>query len=309
MNIISISICIVAAWLGRVAASYDWSFQQRLIVSEETSGTYGITPPALFGRGFLTLITGFDGSSSSPGIYVHTTDDGYVRNGQYVWSQQAKLLPKDIQAGDGFGSYMLATNNTLLISSPAAEFSRGVIYVFNGTLRHWSQIQRLSSPEPQANERFGERMTLYHNKLLIGAKGTNRQLVTSGGSVYVYARPSTGIYWSRQGKLFPRDTITNQFFGETLSMFDNLAVVSARNDDAETDTGSAYIFQETNSLWSQQQKLIALDMQNYRLGVQLDVCVLLFCLQYVKFIGVSAFVCVVSPHCTFVWRASEICPI
>eukprot|EP01031_Cornospumella_fuschlensis_P032749 gene32749-39589_t len=145
---INFVIFLVVAGFWGVIGLYDWSFQQRLLVPE-AGETYAVTPPALFGRGFLTLITGFDASSSSPGVFVHTTDEGYVRNGQYVWSQQAKLVPRDIQPGDGFGSYMLATNNTLLISSPAAEFSRGVIYVFNGTLRHWSQIQRLSSPEPQ----------------------------------------------------------------------------------------------------------------------------------------------------------------
>lgn len=70
-------------------AVYEWSFQQRIKVPS-AGATFGITPSALFGRGFLTLITGYN--AASPGIFVHTTDDGNILDNQYVWSQQAKLV-------------------------------------------------------------------------------------------------------------------------------------------------------------------------------------------------------------------------
>jgi hypothetical protein len=246
---------------------YDWSFQQRILVPDEGT-TYASTPPALFGRGFITLLSGYSGND---GIYIHTNDHGYVKNGQYVWSQQAKLISRDIEPGDRFGAFMVASQSTLIVSAPSALNHRGIVYVFNGTQRHWSQIQRIVALEGTSNKYFGERMSLSGNKLLIAAKGTSRSTATSTGVVCVYERPANGLYWSRQGSLYPRDLSLNHFFGQSLSLYDDTAVITARNDESNTYTGSAYIFREYGAQWSQQQKLISIDMQNYKNGLQLEV--------------------------------------
>jgi hypothetical protein len=194
-----------------VCGIYEWSFQQRIKVPGSGT-TYGTMPPALFGRGFLTLVTGYN--DSAPGIFVHTTDEGYVRNGQYVWSQQAVLVASDVSPGDEFGKWMVSSNHTLIVSAPAHSSSRGYAYIFNGTLRHWSQIQRLAAFEGVPNDRFGEQMTLYENTLVIGSKGslTTVNEKTSGGIIlthtlngaaYIFGRDPGGLYWSRQGKLVP----------------------------------------------------------------------------------------------------------
>ena len=73
-----------------------------------------MSPSEIVGRGFQTLISGYDEGSDGvinsngtvvqqqrkPGIYIHTTDMGYSGRGYFVWSQQAKLVARDAHAGD-----------------------------------------------------------------------------------------------------------------------------------------------------------------------------------------------------------------
>ena len=257
--ILFLFLFIVLTW--KVESIYEWSFQSRVKVPE-AGRTYAQTPSFIIGRGFQTLITGYDGGAD-PGIYVHTNDDGYVVNHQNLWSQQAKLAPGppfSARESDGFGTWMVADQRTLIVSSPYAGDRRGFAFIFNGTLRHWSFIQRLQAVEVQPGDLFGERMFMQGDTVAISAKGTEN----NGGVVYIFQRVGTSVFWSRQGKLIPRDIAPNQYFGQTLALYGNTVVVGAKNDDYPgSQTGSAYVFASSRGLWSQQQKLIALEMQNY----------------------------------------------
>jgi hypothetical protein len=137
----------------QISAIYQWSFQQKLQVSEAGS-TYGATPSGLIGRGFQTLISGYDSGvvSGKPGIYIHTSDDGHVDNRHLVWSQQAKLVAKDTTVNDKFGKWMVSHNQTIVVSAPLAGDKRGYVYIFNGTLRHWSQVQKLTAVDGDIGE-------------------------------------------------------------------------------------------------------------------------------------------------------------
>lgn len=264
---------VIAIWLSLTIALtlsvssgglYDWSFQQRIQVPN-AGPNYAKTPSALFGRGFLTLITGYGGNQS--GIYVHTTDEGYVHENQYVWSQQAVLVASGTQPGDEFGKWMVASNNTLIVSAPNQANNRGFAYIFNGTLRHWSQIQRLGALEGASGDFFGEYMSLYENTLIVGAKGS----IANAGSAYVFERQPGGYTWSRQGRLLPRDGASGQYFAERLALHTDTVVISSRNDDRSgQQTGSAYIFARSKGLWSQQQKLVSVEFMNYEQGIELE---------------------------------------
>jgi len=218
---------------------YEWSFQQRMV--EPTAGsTYGRSQSFIVGRGFQTLVTGYD--NVNPGLYVHTSDDGYVRNHQNVWSQTAKLVAKDATVNDNFGYCLQSANQTILASAPYAGDRRGFIYVFNGTLRHWSQIQRLQAVEAAPGDFFGMQMSMHKNRLIIGAQGTTGNI----GAVYIFERASGGVYWSRQGKLLARGGAAGYMFGEQLALYDNVAIISERSDSGDSndeDTGAAYVFQ------------------------------------------------------------------
>lgn len=124
------ALLLITLNLPFVHSVLPWSYQQSLFVPYANK-TYGDTPPLLVGRGFLTLISGYD--PFRPGIFVHTTDDGYVSGSKVVWSQQAVLRPTDpLTASDGFGKVMVGYNQTLIVAAPYRINRRGAVYVFNG---------------------------------------------------------------------------------------------------------------------------------------------------------------------------------
>eukprot|EP01032_Pedospumella_encystans_P015428 gene15428-17646_t len=270
-TVLILALAFIISNLTVVHSVLPWSYQQSLFVPYANK-TYGETPPLLVGRGFLTLISGYD--PFRPGIFVHTTDDGYISGSKVVWSQQAVLRPTDpLTANDGFGRVMVGYNQTLIVAAPFRINRRGAVYVFNGTERHWSQIQRLTPPETTDEDQYGNSLALHKNRLIIGTKGQSK----NSGVAYVYERPSGGLYWSRTARLIPRDQIIDANFGERVALYDNTIAITAKNDnrgdaiatvltnggEPQFNTGSAYIFTDAPGAWSQQQKLRAKDFFDF----------------------------------------------
>ncbi len=280
----------------------SFSLQAKLYVSE-AGDTYGNTPPYIFGRGFRTLISGYQ-STGGAGIYVHTTDDGYAGTGYEVWTQQAKLVPRDgAISSDHFGKWMVSSKHTLLVSAPLQD--AGSVYVFNGTLRHWSQVQKLVPSDGSTGDEFGSFMSLNENRVIISSSKKTYDTFDfsyeNAGSAYIFERPSYGIYWTQQIRLLPKDSLTSASFGRYVAVYGDIAIAAAKNDfvvgGVEASTvgdkgGSAYVFHrgkpsaedQKNGIgfrWSQQQKLTAQDLQFWQPGRD--------CVKFGKFLGVKRF--------------------
>lgn len=102
---------------------------------------------------------------------------------------------------------------------------------------------------------FGNSVSLYNNKMIIGAWGDDDNGSSSGsGSAYVFDA-STG---SQLHKLTPSDGAFNDQFGRSVSIYDNYAIIAARyDDDNGENSGSAYIFNVSTG--AQLHKLTASD--------------------------------------------------
>jgi hypothetical protein len=84
------------------------------------------------------------------------------------------------------------------------------------------------------------------------------------GSVYLFVRldgvEGDGV-WSEQQKLSAGDGRANDYFGVSVALDGDTALVGAYWDDAGAnwDQGSAYVYVRMNDVWSLQQKLTAGD--------------------------------------------------
>ena len=224
---------------GNVMYDTGWTLQAELRVAEVTGSTYGTAPSHLYGRGFTYLITGYDDSDTDPGIYVHTNDDGTAYYGKQIWSQVAKLVPSDIATDDGFGKEMVSDETTLITSSPYSDVrddDAGAVFVFNGTLRHWTQIQRLTAADANVDDHFGELMSLHGDRLVISCKESVGDWFKDSfetqtvGAVHVYDRDPTLSTWSRSAKLHANDMDVGNYFGTGVGVYDDWVVSSAVND-------------------------------------------------------------------------------
>jgi hypothetical protein len=130
------------------------------------------------------------------------------------------------------------------------------VYIFERSGGAWSQQAKLL-PNDGAGGAFGYSVALAGETALVGAYQDNDQ-GTSSGSAYVFVR-SSGV-WSQQAKLLPSDGAASDYFGYSVALAGETALVGAYGDDDQgTDSGSAYVFVRSGGSWSQQAKLLPSD--------------------------------------------------
>ena len=186
----------------------------------------------------------------------------FVRSGT-TWTQEAKLTPADPEAEDVFGQSVAIDGDTVVVGaylSDDAGSATGSAYVFIRSGTTWSQQAKLLSGDAAGNDHFGISVSVSGDTALIGAR-LDDLVSVNAGSAYAFVR--SGTTWSEQAKLVPIDSDLGDTFGESVSLSGEIALIGAPfNDDAGTDSGSAYVFVRSGSTWSQQFKLLPMDDQS-----------------------------------------------
>lgn len=176
------------------------------------------------------------------------------------WTQEDKLLASDGEAGDNFGCYVSLSGDTALVGSwldGDNGFYSGSAYVFTRNDTTWSQQAKLLAADGGEYNLFGWSVSLENDTALIGAYYDDDNGEHSG-SAYVFSR--IGTTWTQQDKILPLDGATMDYFGYSVSLCGDTAVISAPIDDDNGDaSGSAYVFVRNGSKWIQQAKLLAAD--------------------------------------------------
>ena len=193
-------------------------------------------------------------------VGARNDDDNGINSGSaYVfkrigtsWAQEAKLLPADGAERDNFGQSVSISGDYAVVGAFKDDdngSSSGSAYVFKRIGTSWAQEAKLLPADGATGDFFGESVSISGDYAVVGAKGDD-----GTGSAYVFKR--TGTSWVQEAKLLPADGATGDFFGESVSISGDYAVVGAKGDDG---TGSAYVFKRSGTSWAQEAKLLASD--------------------------------------------------
>jgi hypothetical protein len=235
-----------------------WSQQAKLTASDGAAGdNFGYSVAI---AGDTALVGAFYDDVGA------NTDQGsaYVfhRSGT-TWSQQAKLTAGDGAANDDFGYSVAIAGETALVGAPydtvGANPYQGSAYVFTRSGTTWSQQARLTAGDGAASDNFGCSVAIAGETALVGARYDDVGANTDQGSAYVFTR--SGTTWSQQARLTAGDGANGDWFGCSVAIAGDTALVGAFYDDvgATTNQGSAYAFTRSGTTWSQQAKLTAAD--------------------------------------------------
>jgi uncharacterized repeat protein (TIGR01451 family) len=219
-----------------------WTQQQELTASDGAAND-GFGGSVLV-SGDTAVIGAFGKNSNQGAAYV------FVRSGG-VWSQQQKLTASDGAVGDYFGLSVSVSGDTAVIGAYGKNGNQGATYVFVRSGGVWSQQQKLTASDSAAQNDFGVSVSVTGDTAVIGANGNN----SSQGAAYVFVR--SGGVWSQQQKLTASDGLTGDYFGYSVSVSGDTAVIGARGKNS--GQGAAYVFVRSGVVWSQQQKLTASD--------------------------------------------------
>jgi hypothetical protein len=133
-----------------------------------------------------------------------------------------------------------------------------------------SPTQIKITPSTTPNDYVGYSVSISGDTALVGANGDSG----SKGAVYVYTR--SGTSWTKEANLTASDGATADYFGWSVALENDTAVVGAIGDSGEGEyTGSAYIFTRSGSTWAQVAKLTtddsaAYDQEGYAVAISGD---------------------------------------
>ncbi len=227
----------------------NWVEQFKLIASDGDEWDYFGYSVSLYGDNALIGTPREDDNGSYAGAAYIFHYDGTT------WTEQIKLVGSDVDADDQFGSTVLLSSDRAFVGAYGYNGdSRGSVYIFHYDGSTWLEQTRLLASDGEAAEWFGCSISLSGDLALIGAYGDDEN-----GSAYVFQY--NGSTWVEEAKLIASDSQPYDFFGYSVSLSGDYALVGAYLDDELTrsDRGSAYIFHNNGSSWVEQAKLVASD--------------------------------------------------
>jgi hypothetical protein len=251
-----------AAYVFIRAADGTWSQKTKLVAEDGAAGDYfGISVAVNGDTAIIGASLDNDKGSFSGSAYV------FGRAADGTWSQKAKLIAEDGAAEDWFGGSVSVDGDTAVIGaagdddkgSPLEGGSSGAAYVFvraaDGT---WSQKAKLIAEDGATGDHFGESVAVSGGTAVIGAAGDSDK-GTASGSAYVFVRAADGT-WSQKAKLIDENGGESDYFGKSVAVSGETAVIGTGDSDKGTASGAAYVFgRAADGTWSQKAKLIAED--------------------------------------------------
>jgi|GEM_PF-574380 len=177
--------------------------------------------------------------------------------------EQAKLIASDGANSDYFG-YAVAIDEGYAIVGAYGDddggSSSGAAYMFKRDGNSWIEQIKLRAWDAASGDIFGFSVAISGDYAIIGARD-NDDNGGNSGSAYIFHR--SGDTWVAQIKLLPSDGYSSDYFGNSVAIDGDYAIVGAYGDDDNGgNSGSAYIFQRSGSTWLQQDKLTASDGYN-----------------------------------------------
>jgi cyclophilin family peptidyl-prolyl cis-trans isomerase len=172
-------------------------------------------------------------------------------------SNPLKVTASDGNAGDWLGFAVAVDADYAIVGAPKDDSQKGAAYIFKYNGGSWTQQAKLTASGGAAGDYFGGSVSISANHAIIGAPGDDGYT----GAAYIFERNDGN--WTQQAKLVASDDGAGDWFGQSVSISGDCAIVGAwLNDTTKTDAGSAYIFHRheggTNN-WGLQARLNAND--------------------------------------------------
>lgn len=188
---------------------------------------------------------GDDGVDNNAGI-VYT----FQWNGTTWVQDDTTLAPSNLAANDKFGHAISMENDKMAISAIGDNSGAGAVYTYQWNGTAWVQDSSDIIPAGlQANDHFGQSVSLSGDKLVVGASGDD-------GTGTAYTFQWDGSTWFQDiPVLAPITLVTGNFFGFSLSLSGNNLAISAYR--ANTYAGVVYTFQWDGAEWIQDATVLS----------------------------------------------------
>lgn len=204
-------------------------------------------------------------------ILITSVVFGYINDQKYPvdsWSEKAKIIASDGAESDWFGISVDIYGNYTVIGARDDDSGQGSAYIFKKQGDTWIQDQKLIANDGEPGDWFGISVSIYGDLVFVGADADDNENGLNAGSVYVYKRNESS--WVQQAKILASEGTANDYFGRSVDINGNDAIIGAYYDD--DIAGSAYVFKLIDEQWVESSKLIASDrMPNDYFGISTSI--------------------------------------
>ena len=248
-----------------------WSEQAKITASDAAEGDWFGSSVSISGD--IAIVgawrdddNGFD--SGSAYIFTRSGDDG-------VWSEQAKITASDAAEFNEFGGSVSISGDTAIVGALGDDdkaTNSGSVYIFTRTDDGvWSEQAKITASDGEAFDSFGVSVSISGDIAIVGANGDDDapdcfDSFCESGAAYIFTRSDGDGVWSEQAKITSSDAAADDFFGGSVSISGDTAIVGALGDDTcpsdpFCSSGAAYIFTRSDGdgVWSEQAKITASD--------------------------------------------------
>jgi uncharacterized protein (TIGR03437 family) len=170
----------------------------------------------------------------------------FVNSGS-KWTQQTKLTASDGAPGDEVSWSVAVNGGVALVGTPFKSAQQGAVYAFVQVGTNWSQQAKMTASDTTSADAFGSAVVVNGQTALIGSPNK----ASEQGAVYVFVRSASDGTWSQQTKLTLSGVTDGTFFGQSISLSGDTAIIGATN--------AAYVYVRSGTNWTQQAKLTGAD--------------------------------------------------
>ncbi|OKY26409.1 FG-GAP repeat protein [Thalassotalea sp. PP2-459] len=219
-----------------------WHYQAKITASDGVTGDlFGISV-AIDGN---TILVGADlndeKAENAGAVYVYVLEEN-------KWQQEAKLMASDGGKTDIFGVRVALSENTALISARRDDIKElgkdvGSAYIFVREGSTWTQQVKLTSPDGQADDRFGRGVALSGDTAIISAMNHDANGKDTG-ALYLYKKSIGG--WRYTSKYVAKKSMPDDKFGWSIGLSNDIAIVGTPNFDVLGQESGAVFIQDLN---------------------------------------------------------------
>lgn len=191
----------------------------------------------------------------------------FERQPDGFYDQIAMLVGNETAQGDHFGHAVALRGQFALISSPDSgqdgKPDSGTIHVFERyTESFWMERQRFSPSDGANGDMFGSSMSIWEDRLLVGASGDDSGAGENTGSAYVFEQDDSGS-WTEIEKLTPAEAVGGDLVGISVGLQGDVAVLgaSAGGTDTSPESGNIHIFERDriSGDWREDARIVPSD--------------------------------------------------
>jgi hypothetical protein len=171
-----------------------------------------------------------------------------------TWQHHTRLSAKEYMGFGGNTPVVAMGIDFTVVGAPGdktlEEEDIGSAYIYE----HQTPF-KLTPERESTDDRFGSDVSISGDTALVGASFDNENGERSG-SAYIFQQTASNS-WQMSAKLTPTDAAPKTFFGGSVCIDGNYAIMGSMYDDESAlNAGAAYIFKNQDGIWVELDKLL-----------------------------------------------------